>query len=253
MLRILHNTKIDFIRRWRTAAIVATAFTIPAVVLILMNGFNWSIEFTGGTRIQLKFAQAPNVADVRAVLTNAGGPGILAADACEAVGLELPELAPATVAELAPLFPPEASVRNPLDMIASASPRGYRSALAGLLSDPGVDAALAIFVPPLGVSQEDVTVAIASAASAHPEKTVFAVLMGHEGLPQGRALLHDAGNHISYERHHRHSYSRIKNGDLEALLAGLILQTLALATLIYVPGLPGAVLSGLCFLDGFFG
>jgi len=128
-----------------------------------------------------------------AVLTNAGGPGILAADACEAMGLELPDLAPETVAALEPLFPPEASIRNPLDMIASATPQGYRAALDALLTDRGVDAALAIFVPPLGVTQEDVTLAIASVAARHPEKPVLGVLMGHEGLPEGRATLQEAG------------------------------------------------------------
>ncbi|HEU5220388.1 MAG TPA: acetate--CoA ligase family protein, partial [Gemmatimonadales bacterium] len=128
-----------------------------------------------------------------AVLTNAGGPGILAADACEAHGLDLPDLAPETIAALAPLFPPEASIRNPLDMIASATPKGYRAALGALLRDPAVDAVLAIFVPPLGVTQEDVTLAIASVAAEHADKTVLGVLMGHEGLPQGKATLHDAG------------------------------------------------------------
>jgi len=127
------------------------------------------------------------------VLTNAGGPGILAADACEANGLELPDLAPETVARLATLFPAEASIRNPLDMIASATPKGYRAALGALLEDPAVDAALAIFVPPLGVTQEDVSLAIATVAEEHPDQTVFAVLMGHQGLPQGRATLHAAG------------------------------------------------------------
>ena len=127
------------------------------------------------------------------VLTNAGGPGILAADACEANGLELPDLAPATVARLAPLFPPEASIRNPLDMIASATPQGYRAALGALLDDPAIDAAVAIFVPPLGVTQEDVSLAIASVAQQHQDKTVFGVLMGHKGLPQGKATLHEAG------------------------------------------------------------
>jgi acetate---CoA ligase (ADP-forming) len=127
------------------------------------------------------------------VLTNAGGPGILAADACEASGLDLPDLAPATVAKLAPLFPPFASIHNPLDMVASATPAGYRAALGALLEDPGVDAALAVFVPPLGVTQEAVTEAIASVAEEHREKTVFGILMGHRGLPQGRATLHEAG------------------------------------------------------------
>ena len=71
-----------------------------------------------------------------AVLTNAGGPGILAADAMDACGLELPELSPPTVEKLRALLPAEASIRNPLDMIASATPAGYRTAMAALLSDP---------------------------------------------------------------------------------------------------------------------
>ncbi len=127
-----------------------------------------------------------------AVLTNVGGPGILAADAMETYGMEVPELAPATIANLQQYFPEEASVRNPLDMIASATPSGYRAALSGLLADPGIDSAVAIFVPPLGVRQEDVTEAIARVAVEHPTKPVLAVLMGHEGLPQGRAALAEA-------------------------------------------------------------
>lgn len=72
MLRILHNTKIDFIRLWKPAAIGIGAFIVPGALLILFMGFNWSIEFTGGTRIQLLFDQAPSVADVRSELANAG-------------------------------------------------------------------------------------------------------------------------------------------------------------------------------------
>jgi acetate---CoA ligase (ADP-forming) len=125
-----------------------------------------------------------------AVVTNSGGPGIMAADALEANRVTVAELAPQTVDRLRPLFPPEASLRNPLDMIASATPPGYRSALDALLHDPGIDAVMAIFVPPLGVRQEDVAEAIVAAKAGHAEKPVLAVLMGREGLPQGRAELH---------------------------------------------------------------
>jgi acetyl coenzyme A synthetase (ADP forming)-like protein len=128
-----------------------------------------------------------------AVVTNSGGPGILAADAMETHGLELVELQPATVSQIKPLFPEEASIRNPLDMIASATPAHYRTALNAVLSDPGVDSALAVFVPPLGVRQEDVAEAVVAVAQSHLEKPVLAVLMGSEGLPQGRAELHKAG------------------------------------------------------------
>ena len=128
-----------------------------------------------------------------AILTNSGGPGILAADAMEAQGLEVVELQPETERLLAPLFPQEASIRNPLDMIASARPEGYRTALDALLRDPNVDSALAIFTQPLGVRHADVAEAIGAVARAHPEKPVLAVLMGRDGLPEGRAGLHGHG------------------------------------------------------------
>ncbi len=127
-----------------------------------------------------------------AVLTNAGGPGILAADALERHEVAIPELSPATVERLRPLFPEYASIRNPLDMIASATPPGYRTALTALLEDPAVDSAVAIFVPPLGVSQGDVSEAIAAAAVSRPDKPVLAVLMGHEWIPAGKAGLTEA-------------------------------------------------------------
>ena len=128
-----------------------------------------------------------------AVVTNSGGPGILAADALESTGMELADLAAESVVKLKPLFPAEASIRNPLDMIASASPAGYRAALGALLDDPNVDSALAIFVPPLGITQADVAEAIAAAAATRPAKPVFAILMGRAGLPQGKAELHEFG------------------------------------------------------------
>jgi acetyltransferase len=124
-----------------------------------------------------------------AVLTNAGGPGILAADALEACGVDLVDLSPVTVAALRPLFPAEASIRNPLDMIASATPAGYTQALTALLADPAVDAVVPIFVPPFGVKQEEVADAIVTAALTNASKTVLAVLMGREGLAAGRADL----------------------------------------------------------------
>jgi len=128
-----------------------------------------------------------------AVMTNSGGPGILAADALVMNGLELPRLQPETLERLRPHFPPEASIGNPLDMIASAKPSGYRAALDALLSDPNIDSAVAIFVPPLGIKQADVAEAIAEIGMIHRDKPVLGVLMGREGLPQGKAELHEVG------------------------------------------------------------
>ncbi len=128
-----------------------------------------------------------------AVMTNSGGPGILAADALVMNGLKVPRLQPETLEKLRPHFPAEASIGNPLDMIASAKPSGYRAALDALLSDPNIDSALAIFVPPLGIKQADVAEAIAEIGMIHKDKPVLGVLMGREGLPQGKAELHEVG------------------------------------------------------------
>jgi preprotein translocase subunit SecF len=72
MLRILHDTKIDFIRLWRASTIGIIAFILPAIVLIIMSGFRYSMEFTGGTLVHVKFSVDQDIAQVRAALTNAG-------------------------------------------------------------------------------------------------------------------------------------------------------------------------------------
>lgn len=76
MLRILHDTKIDFIRHWRTAIIVTVAFIAVGFGSSVFNGwFHSSIEFTGGTLMQLEFRQAPNISKLRAALEAGGIPG----------------------------------------------------------------------------------------------------------------------------------------------------------------------------------
>lgn len=72
MLRILHDTKIDFIRLWKITTIVTLLFTIPGLILIAVQGYHYSIEFTGGTLVQVSFAKKPQVADIRAALDARG-------------------------------------------------------------------------------------------------------------------------------------------------------------------------------------
>ncbi len=72
MLRILHDTHIDFIRLWKWAAGLMAVFLVPALILIPWKGFNYSIEFTGGTALRLKFTQAPQLAEVRSTLSGGG-------------------------------------------------------------------------------------------------------------------------------------------------------------------------------------
>ena len=117
-----------------------------------------------------------------AVLTNAGGLGILCADACDAAGLELPRLSPETVSGLADVLPPEASTANPIDMLGSASAELYERALSVLLADPAVDSVIVIFVPAARILPEDVAAAISLGAEG-ADKPVLPVLMAAEPQP----------------------------------------------------------------------
>jgi acetyl coenzyme A synthetase (ADP forming)-like protein len=122
-----------------------------------------------------------------AILTNAGGPGILAADACEANGLELPQLSDTTKSELRSFLPAAASVNNPVDMLASAPADHYGRALASLLRDDAVDSVIAIFIPPLVTDPSAVAAAIAAVVQGSRAKPVLGVFMRSEGAPAALA------------------------------------------------------------------
>ena len=118
----------------------------------------------------------PLKGDGVAVLTNAGGPGILAVDALEANGLRLASLSAETVAALHSFLLPHASFHNPIDMLASAGPNEYAAALRVLLADEHVAAVLAISVPPPIEDPTPVAEAIAVAAKDAPKPVVVAVM-----------------------------------------------------------------------------
>ncbi|HZE29782.1 MAG TPA: acetate--CoA ligase family protein, partial [Gaiellaceae bacterium] len=118
------------------------------------------------------------------VLTNAGGLGILCADACEAAGLELPELAEETRGALREMLPGDGSVANPVDMLGSATGATYERAIPPLLADPRVDAVIVLFVPPVVAGASEVAAAVARAVeSVLTDKPVLAVVMSAEGTP----------------------------------------------------------------------
>ena len=121
-----------------------------------------------------------------AIVTNAGGPAIMATDACINQGLKLAEISPATRAILAAFLPPEASLANPVDMIASAVPDSYARSLAAVLDDPGVDLALVINVTPLMSDPGEVLAAVAEVVRTRREaaqpKPVLAVMMASDSF-----------------------------------------------------------------------
>jgi len=119
------------------------------------------------------------------IITNAGGPGILCADACEARDLEVPILSEISQSKLRAFLPPGASVGNPVDMIASASAEHYRQAVEIVAADKNVDGLIVIFTPPPATRSEDVGRAIAEAAQCiDKSKPLMSVFLSTKGAPK---------------------------------------------------------------------
>jgi acyl-CoA synthetase (NDP forming) len=129
------------------------------------------------------FANQPLPAGNRVgVITNAGGLGILCADACEANGLTLPEFSEETRTKLRAILPAEASVGNPVDMLASAEPQAYADVLNIVKADPAVDAVIVLFIPPLVTQAKDVAAALTAICEPAPEKPILSCFVGVHGL-----------------------------------------------------------------------
>ena len=104
--------------------------------------FDWARSFD--TLANARYSTTKQVA----VLTNAGGPGVIAADSLELNNLSLAQPTDTTLKSLSAILPSSASINNPVDMLASASPEVYADCLKILLEDPNVDAAMVILPPP---------------------------------------------------------------------------------------------------------
>jgi acetate---CoA ligase (ADP-forming) len=119
-----------------------------------------------------------------AIVTNVGGPAVMCADRCESLGLRVPMLSEATQALLRELLPSEASVLNPVDMLAAATPQQYRDAIRLVADDPSVDAIISIFLPPLVAQPQEVARAVAGAVeSSAIGKPLMGVFMSSGQLP----------------------------------------------------------------------
>jgi acetyl coenzyme A synthetase (ADP forming)-like protein len=113
-----------------------------------------------------------------AIVTNGGGLGILAADACESEGMAVPALPDTTRQVLQSFLPPEAATSNPIDLMASASPNQFRLAVFSLLASEDVDAVMVLYVSPQGMRPREVADAIAQAiGEANGSKPVVACFM----------------------------------------------------------------------------
>ncbi len=127
-----------------------------------------------------------------AIVTNAGGPGVVATDALLARGGALARLGNGTIEALGRLLPPHASRSNPVDVLGDATAERLAEALRITLADPGVDAALVVLAPQAVTEPGEAARAVARIASATP-KTVLAAWMGGRRMQEGFEILGRAG------------------------------------------------------------
>jgi acetyltransferase len=127
-----------------------------------------------------------------AIITNAGGPGIIATDCVEANGLKMSRFSAGTVAALRGTLPTAANVYNPVDVLGDAGAGRYRSALQSVLEDNDTDCVLVLLAPAAVTEAMETSRAIANIRKTR-NKPVFAVYMGGKGLAQGAGVLREAG------------------------------------------------------------
>ena len=113
-----------------------------------------------------------------AIVTNSGGPAILAADACVQLGLQVPALSEATQQRMRPVVAPEASVVNPVDMIASAREQHYEACVGAVMDDPEVDAVIVIFTSLESIDSMAVAQGIMRGIAGHADKPALVCFMG---------------------------------------------------------------------------
>jgi acetyl coenzyme A synthetase (ADP forming)-like protein len=121
------------------------------------------------------------------IITNAGGPAILCTDACEAAGLNVPELSKAVRAKLAAFLPTSAGLGNPIDMIASASPEQFGNVVETLLSSGEIDSLVVIYIPVGLAATEAIMKAVADGvtrarAAGATNRPVLTCLMSEQGV-----------------------------------------------------------------------
>ncbi len=144
--------------------------------------------------LAMAFSQQPLPQGRRvAVITNGGGPGIMATDALVSHGMQMAELSPKTIAYLEKNLPQEASTSNPIDLIADADGPRYRLVMEAVLKDEGVDALLVITVPPVVTDDVEIARAIWEVARDYDKPTLSSFVSRAEDSP---AFMELAGHGI---------------------------------------------------------
>lgn len=124
-----------------------------------------------------------------AVVTNAGGGGILTVDQLDREKLRMASLGQETIERLRTVLPPAASVLGPVDVLGDARADRYAAALQAVLADPGVDSAIVLLCPTAAAEPAATAQVIVDAQAAHPDKPLFAVLLGGAQMAEAEMIL----------------------------------------------------------------
>jgi len=157
------------------------AFKQSGVIRVQTVGelFNYAVAFANQP-----LPQGPNVA----IITNSGGPGILAADACDKLGLQLVPLHKEIVDQLRTFLPPFASFYNPVDILGDATAERYEKALYTVVQDDKVNGILVLLTPTAVVDVEGTAKAIANIANLI-DKPILTSFMGRKSVESGSKIL----------------------------------------------------------------
>ena len=128
-----------------------------------------------------------------AIITNAGGPGVLAADAAEREELVLAALTPKHAKDLGKALPAAASVRNPIDILGDALADRYESALTAVERDPNIDGAAVLLTPQSMTPAKEIAEMIARIQAGHPLLPIVTSFMGGERVRDAISVLHANG------------------------------------------------------------
>jgi len=143
--------------------------------------------------LAVAFASQPVPSGGRvAVVTNSGGPGIIAADTIEQKKLQMARFSQETIKQLRGYLPPESNIYNPVDVLGDAKADRFRFSLDKTLSDPGVDSAVVLVCPTAVTEPVETARALVDMKAAYPEKPLLAAYMGGEKLAEGVKVLEEA-------------------------------------------------------------
>ncbi len=139
--------------------------------------------------LAIVFANQPLMKGSRvAIVTNAGGPGIMATDACVRYGLQMADMSPETVAKLKEKLPPTSNFSNPIDVIGDARSDRYAHALRCVIHDPNVDGVL-VLLTPQAMTEAEATANVIVEVDKESDKTIVTCFMGHSDVEAGVKVL----------------------------------------------------------------